>query len=323
MKIPQTKLVSSLEVKFHDIYLLLAKESVQIEDSLEKIYLKAKAKNFKKKESHVVNNKTSWEFLLSKENNLDLFETKKIIEIKLIGQGPGNTGAKALKEYSKKPNPNILLVVTGEDLDRKSYSSAWVKVLEKAGAFISIDPLSKSSMLTWVQEKGAKYNINISSEAGKLLAEKTEGNLMAALQEINKLSLIYPSSDINLNKMEKSIGNSSRFNLFDFSNAFVTGDTKKAVRILESLKMEGTPETLILWALARELNNLLKVIQTGSSNGIFGPRHYLDSLETSAKRVGKNRVLNAFKEIALIDSSIKGFTRQNPWLGIRELTLTF
>ena len=82
MKIPQTKLVSSLEVKFHDIYLLLAKESVQIEESLEKIYIKAKANNFKKKESHVVNNKTSWEFLLSKENNLDLFETKKIIEIK-------------------------------------------------------------------------------------------------------------------------------------------------------------------------------------------------------------------------------------------------
>ena len=87
--------------------------------------------------------------------------------------------------------------------------------------------------------------------------------------------------------------------------------------------MEGTPETLILWALARELNNLLKVIQSGSSNGIFGPRHYLDSLETSAKGVGKNRVLDAFKEIALIDSSIKGFTNQNPWLGIRELTLTF
>ena len=123
--------------------------------------------------------------------------------------------------------------------------------------------------------------------------------------------------------MEKSIANSSRFNIFDFSNAFVTRDTKKAVRILEALKVEGTPETLIIWALARELKNLFKVIQTGSAKGIFGPRHYLETLEKSAKKVSKIRVLKAFKEIALIDASIKGFVKQNPWLGIRELTLTF
>ena len=128
-------------------------------------------------------------------------------------------------------------------------------------------PVTAKMRLGW-----DKQNIKC-NEAGKLLAEKTEGNLVATLQEINKLSLIYPSADIDLNKMEKSIGNSSRFNLFDFSNAFITRDTRKAVRILESLKMEGTPETLILWALARELNNLLKVIQSGSSNGIYGTRH--------------------------------------------------
>lgn len=323
MKIPQNKLASSLGEKLEDIYLLLAKESVQIEESLEKIYAKSKSNNFTEKESHVVSSQTGWQFLFSKENNFDLFGAKKVIEIKLIGQGPGVKGAKALKEYSKKPNPNILLVVTGEDLDRKSYSSAWVKALEKAGAFISIEPLSPNSLSIWIQKKGEKCEINILSDARKLLVEKTEGNLMATLQEITKLSLIYPSQDIDLNKMEKSIANSSRFNIFDFSNAFVTRDTKKAVRILEALKVEGTPETLIIWALARELKNLFKVIQTGSAKGIFGPRHYLETLEKSAKKVSKIRVLKAFKEIALIDASIKGFVKQNPWLGIRELTLTF
>mgnify|MGYP001129089509 CR=1 FL=1 len=323
MKIPQNKLASSLGEKLEDIYLLLAKESVQIEESLEKIYIKSKSNNFTEKESHVVSSQTRWQFLFSKENNFDLFGAKKVIEIKLIGQGPGVKGAKALKEYSKKPNPNILLVVTGEDLDRKSYSSAWVKALEKAGAFISIEPLSPNSLSIWIQKKGEKCEINILSDARKLLAEKTEGNLMATLQEITKLSLIYPSQDIDLNKMEKNIANSSRFNIFDFSNAFVTRDTKKAVRILEALKVEGTPETLIIWALARELKNLFKVIQTGSAKGIFGPRHYLETLEKSAKKVSKIRVLKAFKEIALIDASIKGFVKQNPWLGIRELTLTF
>ena len=160
-------------------------------------------------------------------------------------------------------------------------------------------------------------------EAAHLMVEKTEGNLMSTMQEIRKLSLIYPHQEINLDRMKENIANSSRYSIFDFSNAFVTGNSKKAIKVLESLKAEGTPETLIIWALARELNNLFKVVKTGSTKGIWGPRKYLDSLEKSSKEINEFRILKAFKKIAEIDSSIKGFINQNPWLGIRELTLTF
>jgi len=216
-----------------------------------------------------------------------------------------------------------LLVLIGEGLERKSISSAWVKALEKVGTLISIAPLSTSSLKVWIKNKAKELNIEIMQEALQLLIEKTEGNLMATLQEIRKLSLVYPSEKIDLDKMKKSITGSSKYSIFDFSNAFVSRNTSKAIQVLESLKVEGTPETLIIWALTRELNNLFKVSKSGSTKGIWGPRNYLDSLSKTSREVDRYKILKAYKRIAHIDSCIKGFNKQNPWLGIRELTLSF
>ena len=323
MKVSDINFKDPIQKKLQNIYIILSNESVLIEENLEKIYSKAKSENFTEKQSYVIGKRTNWDFLSSAEDNLDLFTTKKVIEIKLLEQGPGVKGAKALKDYVKEPDPNILLVVIGENLDKKSYSSAWVRAIEKAGVLLSLEPLSPKRLLLWIDKKGKELDISIGMEAAHLMVEKTEGNLMSTMQEIRKLSLIYPHQEIDLDRMKENIANSSRYSIFDFSNAFVTGNSKKAIKVLESLKAEGTPETLIIWALARELNNLFKVVKTGSTKGIWGPRKYLDSLEKSSKEINEFRILKAFKKIAEIDSSIKGFINQNPWLGIRELTLTF
>ena len=323
MKIPEDKLESFLTKNLLSVYTILGPESVRIEENLSKIYRKSRKENFTLKDTYIMDKKTEWDFLASSSDTIDLFGSKKIIEIKLIGHGPGVKGAKALKEYCLKPDLNILLIVTIEGLDRKSHSSAWIEELEKAGALIFINPLSLAALPAWIQEKGQINGISILKEARLLLAERTEGNLMATMQEINKLTLIYPKQTIDLQKMEKTISNLTKFSIFDFSNAFIAGKTKRAIRILESLKAEGTPETLVLWALSRELANLFKVSQTGTTKGIRGPKHYLDALERTAEKIPRMKILEAIKKIAQIDSSIKGFVSNNAWLGIRELILTF
>ena len=323
MKLTEERLNEVLKESLDNIYVILADESILIEENLEKIYAKAKLEGFTEKNTHIIDSRSSWAFLSSNSDNLDLFGSKKILEVKLLGQGPGVKGANSLKDYSKSLDPNTLLVLIGEGLERKSISSAWVKALEKVGTLISIAPLSTSSLKVWIKNKAKELNIEIMQEALQLLIEKTEGNLMATLQEIRKLSLVYPSEKIDLDKMKKSITGSSKYSIFDFSNAFVSRNTSKAIQVLESLKVEGTPETLIIWALTRELNNLFKVSKSGSTKGIWGPRSYLDSLAKTSKEVDGYKILKAYKRIAHIDSCIKGFNKQNPWLGIRELTLSF
>ena len=323
MKLTEERLNEALKESLDNIYVILADESILIEENLEKIYAKAKQEGFTEKNTHIIDSRSNWAFLSSNSDNLDLFGSKKILEVKLLGQGPGVKGANSLKDYSKRLEPNTLLVLIGEGLERKSISSTWVKALEKVGTLISIAPLSTSSLKVWIKNKAKELNIEIMQEALQLLIEKTEGNLMATLQEIRKLSLVYPSEKIDLDKMKKSITGSSRYSIFDFSNAFVSRNTSKAIQVLESLKAEGTPETLIIWALTRELNNLFKVSKSGSTKGIWGPRNYLDSLAKTSREVDGYKILKAYKRIAHIDSCIKGFNKQNPWLGIRELTLSF
>ena len=323
MKISDQEINKSLSDKLHNIYLVLGEESLQIQEVTDPILSRAKKDEFLERVSYVITKQTDWSFLKSSSENLDLFGSKKILEIKLIGTGPGNAGASALKEYSKDPDPNKVVLITGEGLDKKSHSSAWVKALEEAGILIIISPIYNNQLPAWILETGKKHGLVISREAGAFLASRTEGNLLSALQEIKKLALLYPSQDIGIEEMASSVADSSKFNVFDLSNAFIAGNRKRTATILESLKAEGAPETLVLWSLSREITNLFKVINQGSTQGIWGPRTYLDSLTKSAKLIKKEKVKSALKNIATIDSSIKGQRDQNAWQAIRELILSF
>ena len=323
MKVSDQGINKSLSDKLHNIYLVLGEESLQIQEVTDPILSRAKKDEFLERVSYVITKQTDWSFLKSSSENLDLFGSKKILEIKLIGTGPGNAGASALKEYSKDSDPNKVVLITGEGLDKKSHSSAWVKALEEAGCLLLINPITLNQLPRWIVETGNKYQLNIASEASNLLAEKTEGNLLATLQEIKKLALLFPDQDINISQMASSISDSSKYDIFDLSNAFISGNKERTSNVLESLKAEGAPETLILWSLSRELTNLFKVMNQKTTKGIWGPRHYLNNLEDLAKKVAISDLKHALQQVAKIDASIKGSGHQDSWQAIRELTLTF
>tara|TARA_B100001750_G_C15435199_1_gene560485 strand:+ start:110 stop:1030 length:921 start_codon:yes stop_codon:yes gene_type:complete len=306
MKITKNNLDSHLKESLENIYVINCTESILIDECLESIYAKAKELNFREKDTYIIDARTNWDFLTSDSTNLDLFGSKRIIEIKLIESGPGTKGSNLLKEYSKKPEPNTLLTVIVQPEKRypnKYIRSAWIKALEVNGVLTDIRDMSLGSATIWISNKSREQNINITREAANFLAQQTEGNLMASLQELRKLPLLYPSEEIDIEKIKKSIANSSKYTIWDFSNAFIARNNKRAVHILESLKAEGTPEPLILIALSKELQKEFK--------------------KSITKEKNKEKILKAFKKIALIDSCIKGLNKQNPWISLRELTLTF
>jgi|TARA_B110000438_G_scaffold225795_1_gene219920 DNA polymerase-3 subunit delta len=323
MKISAKNLMDSLSSELSPIYLLMAQETFQIQELVDKICTQAKKENFLERQSFYISKGTDWSFLKSSEENLDLFGSKKIIEIKLIDSGPGNKGAKALKTYSEEPDISKIVIVSAERLDKKSQDAVWVKTLEAAGKLIIVNPLTKNALPKWIQDKGKDFDLEIENEACQILAEKTEGNLLASLQEIRKLSLLFPQQTINYENMISSISDSAKYNIFDLSNAFITGNRERTATILESLKEEGTPETLILWALSKEINNLFKTKNKGSAQGIWGPRNYLDSLESLSKQIPISRIKEALKLVAEIDSGIKGYSKENPWQSIRQLIIDF
>ena len=323
MKTNSKDLRELVHKELNPVYLFFAEESIQLTSLIDLVLLAAKDCNFDEKTTYVVSKDMDWSFLDSNNENLDLFGSKKIIEIKLLGSGPGNKGSKALKEYSLNPDPNKLLIVSAEGLDKKSQSSAWAKSLEENGIMIVESPISLNAMPNWIQSRANDSNLQIENDAAQLLAEKTEGNLLAATQEIIKLTLLYPNIEIGLKEMETSISNASKYGIFDLSNAFVSGNKNRTFQIIESLKSEGMQPTLILWALTKEINNLYKVMEDNSTKNIWGPRHYLESLTKRVNQLTKRKIKQSLLEIAEIDASIKGLSSKNPWQAIRDLAITF
>ena len=323
MKLNRDKFFSETGNEIQNIYTFFADESIQITELSDHVIEAAKKHGFEEKQTFIISKDTDWSFLQTTNENLDLFGSKKIIEIKLIGIGPGNKGSKAIKEYCANPDENKLLIFSAERLEKKAQTSAWAKSLEDTGTTIIESPIHISSMPKWISKRASDLDIEIDHDAINLLSEKTEGNLLATIQELIKLSLLFPSQGIDFKMMERSISNSSSYGIFDLSNAFVAGDKKKTIKIIELLKSEGTQPPLILWALSKEIYNLYKVIEEGSSRNIWGPRHYLDLLSQRAKNISGSKIKSALIDIAEIDSAIKGLSRKNPWQSIRELALNF
>ena len=323
MKINKVHFINGLDNKLEDIYSFFADESIQITELTDEVVKRAKTKGFEEKQTFIITKDTDWTFLNSTNENLDLFGSKKIIEIKLIGSGPGNKGSKVIKDYCLAPDSNKLLIISAEKLDKKQQSSAWAKALDENGIIVVEPPVSKASMPEWIRAKSSDLKLKLANEAIELLSDKTEGNLFAASQELMKLSLLFPDQDISLGDMEKSISNSSKFGIFDLSNSFLRGNKQRTVKIIETLRAEGTQPPLVLWALSKEINNLYKVLEDGNTKNIWGPRYYLDLLSKRAKEIPNSKIKNSFKDIAEIDASIKGLSDKSPWQSIRKLALDF
>lgn len=323
MKLSKAHLKKDIDEQLRCVYSFFAEESIQISELVDLVTGKAKLESFEEKQTYIVSKDTDWSFLNSENENFDLFGSKKIIEIKLIGTGPGNKGSKAIKDYCLEPDEDKLVIISAERLDKKQQDSAWSKALLKYGIQVVEPAIDKDSMPGWIETKSKELNLEISKEALRLLADRTEGNLLAASQELTKLSLLFPEQEISLEHMKKSISNSSKFGIFDLSNSFLEGNKKRTVRIIETLRAEGTQPPLVLWALSKEVSNLYTVMEEGNTKSIWGPRYYLDLLAKRSKKLSPFQIKNSLKEIAEIDAAIKGLSDKSPWQSIRELALNF
>tara|TARA_Y100001970_G_scaffold102940_1_gene129211 strand:- start:18019 stop:18987 length:969 start_codon:yes stop_codon:yes gene_type:complete len=320
MKINPASLSQHLQNKLLPIYAVFYQETFQGEEIIHEIIKKAKSEDYIEREKHILNSKSDWSFLKNTNENLDLFSKKKVIEVKLIGSGPGVKGAKVIQESLTELTDNSLYIFALEGLDKKTQNSAWVKNIESKGGVIVENAIPLSKLPQWISERCKKQSISISLDACKLLAENTQGNLMAAVNEINKIPLIYPNQEISIGKMQKCISNSSKYGVFDLTNFFQKGDKKGLIKTLEILKSEGTPETLILWALTREVQNLYRMKIIGRS-AVWGPRYYIDLVENRSKQTELEEIKKSLDLVAKVDQSIKGYSKENPWNCIRELSL--
>jgi DNA polymerase-3 subunit delta len=297
-------------------YLVTGDEALLVGEAADAIRARAKRAGFDEREVIFIERVADWEAVRATSNNLSLFGSRKLIEIRLPSGKPGTGGSNAIVDLLANVSPdNVYLMLTGK-LEREQTASAWVKAFESAGAWLAVWPVELARLPQWLRARAATLELDIDDDAARFIVERTEGNLLAAQQELLKLQMAAAGKRIDLAAVQASIGDSARFDVFQLGEAALGADVPRALRILAGLRSEGVEPVLALWSIAREIRSVWGTTQQGPARGWQKPSA---ALENAKRRAAKLPYARLAARISRADRMIKGQHRGDAW---DEMALT-
>ena len=238
--------------------------------------------------------------------SLSLFAEKKILEVRLPSGKPGTQGGEALAAYCERPADDLLLLVSLPRLDRATQSAGWFSALSRVGVVIDVWPVDRPRLPAWISARLARQRQSASPEVLDFLADRVEGNLLAAHQEVQKLALAAPEGKLSLEAVQDAVSNVARYDPNDAIEALLNGDIERYVRIIEGLRAEGEAPPYVLFSVS----SALFALQRGER--VFN-RRVQAAVESAAGRYPPRRVEQALSRAAAIDRAIKGVGPGEPW----------
>lgn len=256
MKIRANQLASHLKNSLAPCYLVTGDEHLLVAEALDDIRKAAREGGFGTRELHVATTGFDWNQLAASTGNMSLFAEQRIVELRLPTGKPGRTGGQAIVDLVDQAGPELLFIVTAPKLDRSAAASKWAKSIEAKGVALQIWPIGLRDLPGWIANRMRQAGLQPDRDAVALIADRVEGNLLAAGQEIEKLRLLLGEGKVTANDVNDAVANSSRYDVYKLTDAALAGDAPRAVRILGGLKAEGVEPVIVMWALTRELRTL-------------------------------------------------------------------
>ena len=294
------------------------------------IRIAARRGAFTTRELHVVDRSFRWAELESEADNLSLFATRKIVELRMATPRPGDAGSRVIASLAERDDPDrLLLIGAGEKLDSAAQRTAWVKAIEKHGVLVEVWPIDRAELPRWVQQRATAAKLKLTPAAAQALAERVEGNLLAADQEIKRLALSAAGEAVEEAEVLESVANNSRFDVFALADAVLAGETARAFKILWSLRAEGVAPVLISWALNRDIGLLAQLdYAVRHGDNLEGALEHQrvwrrrQALVKQAMRRFKTRQLAALlTQAAQVDAALKGVFPAEPWATLTGLLI--
>jgi DNA polymerase-3 subunit delta len=293
-------------------YLLSGDEALLIGEAADAIRARARRAGFDEREVHFIERVADWEAVRASSNNLSLFGSRKLIELRLPSGKPGTGGSNAIVELLGNASAdNVYLMITGK-LEREQNNSAWVKAFEAAGAWLATRPIEVSRLPQWLRARASALGLDVDPDAVQFIVERTEGNLLAAQQELEKLRLLASGKRVDLAQVQASLADSARFDIFQLGEAALGGDVPRALRILGGLRSEGFEPTLVLWSINKEIHSAWGTTSEagGTARGYQRPSAALENARRRAARLPYARLAT---RASRADRMIKGQLRGDAW----------
>ena len=328
MQLKPAQLDTHLAQNLAPCYLISGDEPLLVQECADAIRQAARAGGCTERQRLHISSKDDWLELSHAAGSLSLFAERKLIEVQLPSGKPGAEGSKAIQEYLASSPDDVLLIVSGR-IDKQSQKSKWYLALDQAGVVMPIWPVSPAELPRWISDRMSSLGLTAEPDAITLLAERLEGNLLAAAQEVEKLKLLHGDHTITATMVADTVSDNARYDAFRLVDVALSGDARGAVRTLRGLKGEAVQPPVLLWAVAREvrlLADLKRDVAAGTSidramqqKGVWRNRQGL--VRTALNRLS-GRDLAEMQTLSFqVDGSSKGFLLGEPWSLLERLLI--
>jgi DNA polymerase-3 subunit delta len=280
----------------------------------------------------------NWSALLGATQSMSLFGDRQLVEIRIPSGKPGKDGSEALQRYCQTLSEDVFTLVQLPKLDRQQQQSGWFTALDAAGVTLRVDPIERKALPAWIAQRLSAQGQRVQSgEAGQntlaFFADRVEGNLLAAHQEIQKLGLLYPQGELTFEQVEAAVLNVARYDVFKLGEAVLAGQVTRALRMLDGLQAEGEAAVLVHWTLAEDIRALKRVMDAVTAGKplpmalrearVWGVKERL--FERAVPLLTDNAVAQLLVAAQVCDGLVKGLRHPDwppePWAGLRRLVL--
>jgi DNA polymerase-3 subunit delta len=324
MSISPAQLPGRLKGALAPAYLLAGEEPLLLQEAADAVRIKARAEGFSEREVLHVDAHFDWDGLRRSGENLSLFASRRILEVRLGERSPGVDGARALKDWLEEPQPDMLLMVHAGRLEKAARESAWFAAFGKHGVAVYAWPVRVAELPQWIEARLHSAGLRAADEAVALLSQRTEGNLLACAQEIEKLRLLCPDGQLTADRVREAAADSANFDAFDLVEKALSGQQAATLQVVNRLREEGVDVVPIVAALVSGLRQLYLAgiaVAAGqpAERALTAARVWSfrqGPYKKALKRLPPANVLDLIKEASWVDRAAKGAAAAAPW---REL----
>lgn len=341
MQLPAAQLSAQLQRGLRPLYTLHGDDPLLQQEAADAIRAVARAQGYTERTVFTVSGAHfDWSAVLAAGGSLSLFADKQLVEIRIPSGKPGKEGSQALQQLAEAAagNDSALTLVLLPRLDAATLKGAWFAALDANGATVRIDPVERAQLPGWIAQRLQQQGQRVAGgEEGQrtlaFMADRVEGNLLAAHQEIQKLGLLYPPGELSFEQVEEAVLNVARYDPFKLAEAVLDGQPARAQRMLDGLQAEGEAPVLVHWALAEDIRALW-CVKTAMAEGKPLPMALREQRVWGAREKRFERVLPRLKleqltqwlqDAHTVDGIVKGLKNKDwptdPWQALHRLAM--
>ncbi len=341
MQLALPQLQAHLQKGLRSLYTLHGDEALLVQEAADAIRATARAQGYTERSVHVVSGAHfDWSEVLAAGGSLSLFADRQMLEVRIPTGKPGKEGSPMIQQLaqSAEGNDSTLTLFILPKLDNATKKGAWFGALDQFGVTLQVESVERAQLPQWIAQRLKMQNQSVAAgQEGQaclqFFADRVEGNLLAAHQEIQKLGLLYPEGELSLEQVESAVLNVARYDVFKLSEAVLSGQISRVQRMLDGLQAEGEAAVLVHYTLAEDIRALKRVkdaIAEGKpmpmalrEQRIWGVREKL--FERVLPRLSGSRLAQLLQNAHQVDGIVKGLKvadwPADPWQALQRLAL--